>query len=122
MSTLNYFLDNQIIFYGIFAGVACHLGFSFLNSYLHSSTSINTQTPNLTLVKEINGGSQVESSTADEEIEVVVDNLGPTTTINLDAHQDVIVTGISTVNDSTFIEGFVRGTDELVKLAQLFGS
>ena len=75
-------------------------------------------------MKEINGGSQVDSSTADEVIEVVVDNLGPTTTIHLNAHQDVIVTGISTVNesDTTVIFEFVRGTDDLVKLAQLFAS
>ena len=161
MSNFNLLLDNPIIFYGMFTAVACHLGFSFLNSYLHSSenssqtsvsenssqtsdsenssqtsisedglnqitqnssTSINTQTPNLSPVKEINGGSQGESSTADEVFEAVIDNVDPNTIINLEGHPDVIVTGISTVDDSTVIEGFVRGTDELLKLAQLFGT
>lgn len=146
MLNLNFIVDNPIVFYGLFAAVSCHIGFSFLNSILHSpkkpsdtndqtfvcedglsqttqnsSTTTNTHTPEISL-NQINEGSQGDPSTPDEVIKVVVDNIDPNTIINLDGHPDVMVTGISTVNDSTIIEGFVRGTDELVKLAQLFGS
>jgi hypothetical protein len=36
---LNYLLDNNLVFYGIFAGVACHLGLSLLTSTWYSETA-----------------------------------------------------------------------------------
>jgi hypothetical protein len=32
MTLFNYIFDNDILFYGMFIGVACHLGLSFVSS------------------------------------------------------------------------------------------
>jgi hypothetical protein len=47
MTFLNNILDNDILIYGMFIGVACHIGLSFLNSVLHgdkgyTDTSVQT--------------------------------------------------------------------------------
>lgn len=37
MTWLNFILDNDITFYGIFIGAACHAGFSFWSSILYDN-------------------------------------------------------------------------------------
>jgi hypothetical protein len=37
MTLFNYILDNDAIFYGIFIGVACHTGLSFLSSIFYDN-------------------------------------------------------------------------------------
>jgi hypothetical protein len=36
MTFLNNILDNDILFYGMFIGITCHLGYSFAKAYLNS--------------------------------------------------------------------------------------
>jgi len=35
MTFLNILLDNDVLFFGLFGAVTCHIGFSFLNTYLN---------------------------------------------------------------------------------------
>jgi hypothetical protein len=60
MNFLNYICDNDIIFYGMFVGVVCHLGLSFLSSIQHGNkvmTETGVQTD--AVVDLSNGPSQI---------------------------------------------------------------
>lgn len=86
MKLFNYILDNDILFYGMFIGVACHFGLTFISSIyfdnievtdkgvqtdawedysdrpsqilLDNTTSIDTQTPQFSPIEYIDTASQ----------------------------------------------------------------
>lgn len=109
MTFLNNILDNDILFYGMFAGVACHIGLSFLSSVLHSGkgytntsvqtdtwedysdrpsqiipdnvTSIDTMTPRFSPIDSIGAGSQIGPDPLEAWTQALAGDVSTVTTI-----------------------------------------
>lgn len=99
MILFNDFLNNDLIFYGMFIGVACHLSFSFLNSIWgdnkeYTNAEVQTEaweeysdrlsqmtSPGSSPVEHINVGLQTNPNAAEVGIQTITSGSSEATTI-----------------------------------------
>jgi len=103
----NFFLDNDVLFYGMFIGMGCHLGYSIAKSYINSfyvdkeiqtdawddysdrpsqilqtsPITDNTITPIFSPINYTNTGAQVGLDTVEAGIQTTAESVSTTTTV-----------------------------------------